>query len=273
MESPPGSMPMVLFLALIVALISSEPAPAQSPEVAAPRAASSPTLLGAGVWSRPAYLGSDERVMSPIPVIRYYGRPWFARTTQGMLEAGARVVFANSLSLGAQLTYEAGRDSKDSDFLTSRGFATMPIGASLGVHAAWDTQLGPAPVTMLVRLRQEVGSDRGAQIDLRSTVGIHSGARLRLGLFGQATWADSESNQSYFGVSASQAAISGLPQFDGERGLVFGASGLLWSYDLSARWMAQGLVESRQLSSALRESPLTQARGNTYASVGVAFRR
>ena len=46
------------------------------------------TLLGAALRSRPDYDGASDQVGDVIPVIRYYGQPWFARTTQGVLEGG-----------------------------------------------------------------------------------------------------------------------------------------------------------------------------------------
>src|SRR5512143_649838 len=71
------------------------------------------TLLGAGVWSRPAYDGSDTSHVVPIPMIRYYGQPWFARTTFGVLEGGARAEVLSGFTLGAQLAYEGGRDRSE----------------------------------------------------------------------------------------------------------------------------------------------------------------
>jgi len=34
------------------------------------------TLLGVGLWSRPAYDGADTNKTTLIPVVRYYGHPW-----------------------------------------------------------------------------------------------------------------------------------------------------------------------------------------------------
>ncbi len=84
-------------------------------------------LVGAGLRARPAYDGSDSQRGELIPVLRYYGRPWFARTTQGVLEGGARVELAPGLNLGVQLAYEGGRAASESGFLRSPS-ACMPNG-------------------------------------------------------------------------------------------------------------------------------------------------
>jgi len=267
----PSLVLLVPMTALLVSAASAVPAPAQAAEATKAPAAKSETVFGVGVWSRPAYVGSDARVLSVIPIIRYYGSPWFARTTQGMLEAGARVAVAGGVSIGAQVAYEVGRDSKDSDFLASRDVTTLPSSASIGVHAGWDTELGPVPLTVLLRYRREAVSERGAQADLRAAIGLHRGAHLRFGLFAQSTWANAESNQAYYGVSAADAGAPGLFAFDSDAGMVYVAAGLPWSYELGSKWMLQGNLEVRQLSAELYRSPLTQMRVNSYASAGLAY--
>src|SRR5262245_46350616 len=76
--------------------------------------------LGAGVRTRPAYDGSAAHETELIPSVRYFGKPWFARTTQGMLEGGARFEVTRALHLGAQLAYEVGRKSSEAVMLPSR---------------------------------------------------------------------------------------------------------------------------------------------------------
>ena len=78
------------------------------------------TLLGAALRSRPAYDGSATQRADIVPVILYYGRPWFARTTQGVLEAGARTELAPGFHAGAQLAYEPGPDNPELNAGVSR---------------------------------------------------------------------------------------------------------------------------------------------------------
>src|SRR3989442_9609752 len=115
------------------------------------------TLLGAGLYSRPKFDGSSKRSLDPIPVVRYSGKPWFARTTQGILEGGGRWQIGKGVAAGAQLAYEAG-----------------PLdhhpGASIGVHLEVDRMLGPVPLNALVRLRQFLPNGRGMEFDARATI-------------------------------------------------------------------------------------------------------
>lgn len=229
------------------------------------------TLLGAGVWSRPAYDGADTSHTVPIPVVRYYGQPWFARTTFGMLEGGARAELLSGFTLGAQLAYEGGRDSTESAFLASHNFSTIAPSLSVGVHAELEKNIGPMPIIALLRYRQDIDGDRGAQTDLRLTAGIYGGARLNAGLFAQTTWANANAAQYYYGISPPQAAASGLAVFNAQSGALFNAEGLLWSFDLDPKWMLLGSFEIRQVRGDALNSPLLQTSSSHYASLGIAY--
>src|SRR2546428_477013 len=157
-------------------------------------------LIGAGLRARPAYDGSDSQRGELIPVLRYYGRPWFARTTQGVLEGGARIELAPGLNLGAQLAYEGGRAASESGFLRSHDVPDIDPGISLGLHAEWDRKLGPVPITLLARVRRHAHADLGAQADLRVTAGIYGEGAILAGVFVQATWANAKSAQSFYGM-------------------------------------------------------------------------
>jgi outer membrane scaffolding protein for murein synthesis (MipA/OmpV family) len=202
-------------------------------------------LFGAGVRTRPKYDGSDDRTVDLIPLIRYYGSPWFARTTQGILEGGARWSMRRGLDVGAQLAYEQGPLDHDP-------------GASLGVHLEGDRTIGRVPLNGLVRLRQHLDSDRGLELDTRGTVGVYGDHGIAAGVFAQATWASEKHFESYYGVR--------------ESGLLFTSLGALASYELTHRWQLVGSIESRRLGDKAAESPIVQRRSGVYASAGLAYR-
>jgi len=200
------------------------------------------TLLGAGARSRPDYDGANSRTVDLIPVVRYYGKPWFARTTQGILEGGARAALARGLEGGVQLAYEQGPRDKDPS-------------ASLGVHLEWDGKLGAAPITLLGRLRSYLDMDRGMQFDLRGTVGVLQSGSAVAGVFVQATFADAENTRAYYGRS--------------ESGHLYTDIGMLGSYDLTREWVLVGSLHLRQLNSDITG---IQKRTGTYASLGAAYK-
>jgi MipA family protein len=222
------------------------------------QAEENPILVGAAIRSRPAYDGSNSQRSDLIPVLRYYGRPWFARTTQGVLEAGARSELAPDFWAGAQIAYEAGRKRSESPFLEARNEPDLDVGMSAGLHLELDRRFGPVPVTFLIRARQHLDADRGGQADLRVTAGVFSRGGLEAGVFGQATWGSENAVRSKYGAP--------------NAGLLFVSAGVLGSYDLSRHWLLVGSFELRALRGEAENSPLAERKSNRYAAAGVAYR-
>lgn len=229
-------------------------------------------LIGGGMRARPAYDGANSNKGEAIPVLRYYGKPWFARTTQGLLEAGARIEPSRGFALGIQIAYEGGRLSSESSFLHRHKVENIKVGASVGVHADYDRNIGPMPVTFLARYRLNTDKDQGAQTDLRISAGIYGGNHFNVALFTQASWADSHLTQTYYGITPQQATVTGFPAFNGASGLLFSSAGLLWSFDLNQEWVLVGGLEARQLRGNAANSPLVEDRSNTYLNAGLAYR-
>ena len=218
------------------------------------------TLIGVAVRSRPAYDGSDSQRTDLIPVLRYFGKPWFARTTQGVLEGGARWALAPSVDAGVQLVYEEGRKTSESDLLRRLGLPDVDPGVSVGAHVEWDFNIGPAPVSLLGRLRQHTDSDRGGQADLRLNVGLHASAGLLVGAFAQATWASSKSVESFYAIN------------NGSSGLLHTSLGVLGSYDFAPHWSAIAGAQARRLHGDAARSPIVESESSFYVNAGLAYR-
>jgi outer membrane scaffolding protein for murein synthesis (MipA/OmpV family) len=165
---------------------------------------------------------------------------------------------ARDLNIGAQLAYEGGRLASESDFLRRNNVPDINPGASFGLHVEWDHTVGPVPVTLLARGRHFADSDRGAQADLRLAAGVFSRGAVNAGVFVQGTWADSKSNQSFYGVAGS--------------GTLYASGGLLWGVDLGREWIVVGNLEARRLQGDAAHSPLAERRSNHYASASLAYR-
>ena len=218
------------------------------------------TLVGVAVRSRPAYDGSESQRTDLIPVLRYYGKPWFARTTQGVLESGARWALTPGLDAGVQLAYEEGRKKSESSLLQKLNLADVDPGASIGAHLEWDSKIGPAPISVLGRVRQHADTDRGAQAYLRLNVGVHGNGGLIVAAFVQATWASSKSIDSFYAIN------------NADSGLLHASLGLLGSYDFSRHWSAVAGAQGRRLHGDATRSPIVERRSNYYANAGLAYR-
>jgi outer membrane scaffolding protein for murein synthesis (MipA/OmpV family) len=229
------------------------------------------SLFGPGLRYRPAYDGSRSQSAELVPVIRHFGDHWFVRSTQGVGEAGLRTAIVPGLHAGAQLAYEPGRKTSESAFLRNHQIDDIGAGVSAGLQLEWDYSVGPVPMTLLARVRQNVDSDRGAQMDLRFTTGAFHKGRFNAGIFAQATWADTKSTTSLYGIAPQQSVLTGLPAFQPGSGLLFTSVGLLWAVDLNPKWMVLGSLERRRLSGNVSRSPLVERPLNIYISAGVAY--
>ena len=203
------------------------------------------TLVGAGLRSRPDYDGSSGRKTDFIPVIRHYGSRWFARTTQGILEAGMRDTLDKDFWAGVQLAYEP-------------EIAEVNAGLSAGLHLEWDRNIGRVPANFLMRARQHLDTDRGGQADLRLTVGLLARSGFLAGAFGQATWGTKDASASRYGPR--------------NAGLLYTSLGLLGSFELGPRWLLVGSLERRDLRDEVADSAIVEKTSNYYASAGIAYR-
>ena len=216
------------------------------------------TIIGAAIRSRPAYDGSSSQVTDLIPQLRYYGKLWFARTTQGILEGGIRNELAPEFWAGAQIAYEAGRKKSEAPFLETLGEPDIKTSASVGLHLEWDRHFGRMPVSFLIRARQNFDADLGGQADLRVNLGVFQRWGLEGAVFTQATWGTANALHSRFEGSHS--------------GLIFMSAGFLAGYDVTRHWLIVGSFELRKLYDQAADSVLTERTTNHYASAGLAYR-
>lgn len=233
-------------------------------------------LVGPGVRARPAYDGSAAELPQFVPVLRLMGEPWFLRTTQDVLEGGWRTPLVparvSGLHMGVQLAYEPGRKTFESAFLQRYKLPDVSRGTSAGVQLEWEQRLGIVPVTVLARLRQHTDLARGAQLDVRSNIGVFRSGPFGAAVYFEGIWATARSAGAFYDVSAQQAAVSGLPAFAASGGLLSGIEGLGWRWDLGPDWVAVGGIEARRLAGSVVHSPLVQQATNVYAVLGLAYR-
>ena len=110
------------------------------------------------------------------------------------------------------------------------------------------------------------------QADLRFTAGVYRGGAITAAVFVQGTWANSKSNQSFYGITPGESASTGLPAYSAGSGLLHAGGGLLWGVDLSREWIVVGNLEGRRLHGDAARSPLAERTSNYYASASLAYR-
>jgi outer membrane protein len=189
-----------------------------------------------------------------------------------MLEGGWRTRPYGAWVFGAQVAYEDGRVADDSAFLKRHRFDDLDPGASVGVHAEGDWRIGAMPLNALVRYRQNIDSDQGAQANLRLTAGILSRWRVEAGAFEQFTWANTKSTRSYFSLTPQQSIITGLPAYNAGSGLRYVQLGLIGAVILSEHWLIPWGASMQRMQGDAGDSPIVRDRTNWSANAGVAYR-
>ena len=229
------------------------------------------SLLGPALRFQPAYDGSAQQRWQMVPVLRYFGTYWFARSTQDILETGLRMQLMPGLHVGAQLAYEPGRLQAEAPFLRTHELPDIDPGSSLGAHLEWDHFFGSCPVTLLLRARRFTDVRRGTQVDTRISAGMLRLGAFATALFAETTWANAQSIKSMYGVNARQADVSGLPEFNAGGGLLSVNMGIGWRWNLWRNWVLVGDVEVHRLVNSVARSPLVERRANSYEVLGVAY--
>ena len=204
------------------------------------------------------YLGSDQTETQVFPYLsleNVKGFDFFGTTlSYRLIETGTgEGLRAWSLRAGPSIGWQSGRDSDDS--LTLTGFED--IDGSLPIGGYIRSTVGP------VGLRLDAGQDViGGHDGLRVDASI--GTFLPLGkLFIRpsisAHWADNTHNESFFGVSANQAAASGLTQFDASSGIYGYSAGILSWVEFNEKYALTFIGNYRWFTDEATDSPILNA--------------
>ena len=220
-------------------------------------------LLGA---VHPDYAGSDDYETSLAP---YFRINWKDTIVFGGRSLRARFYNHAGLSLGPLARLRGGRDEDDNKDL--RGLGDDDRALELGGFLRYRT----GPYRLRLNAVQDVaGGHNGAVVEMGAGLQVPFDRPWFL-LMGKATWADQDYTNSYFGISARQAAGSGLRPFRASAGIRD------VGFSLSSRlplWRGLALVavlNYERLLGDAADSPLTAGLGDANqlsASTGLIYR-
>ncbi len=256
--------------------------------------AESSLVLGLGVGATPDYIGSDDYDAIPVPVLKYdwSGSAGSAPTSGfkgelGLIDASAG--FPNGLDVGvARLStpsrhftlrlgggYRFGRDADDNDALHGMGDVDGQAIArvTLASEPANARGLG---IFYGVKYEADVTDEtNGDTFTFFAGDKFALTPKATLTITGRTQWADADYMQSYFGVSASQAARSGNRRFDANSGFADAGLEARLNYALTDHWMLFGSFGYSRLLGDAADSPLVDGEGSANqfrATTGVAYR-
>jgi outer membrane protein len=204
--------------------------------------------LGLGVAYVPTFQGADGYRMVPLPSIDISIGRFFVNLRNGV---GLKVVETRNVTLGASLSWTPGYRGRDvpdgigrlSTGLGARAFGSLSgggfiatLGATQGLAGGTGGLIADASLSRPVMLTR--------QLFVIPTVGI--------------TWANEQHQDRYFGINASQALASGLPEYHLDPGSKDASASITLNYRMTPRLNLTLSGGSTVLLGDAKDSPLVE---------------
>jgi outer membrane scaffolding protein for murein synthesis (MipA/OmpV family) len=221
--------------------------------------------IGGGALYAPTYLGSDRYDVDPIPLfdLRYADRV-FLSTRDGLglnlLEPGS------NWRAGPVVKYRMARDQDDDRAL--RGMGDVDAAGEAGGYVHYDLR----PFTMGAELRQGFGGHDGVIGDLFVTWSTRLSDSLLLTVGPKATMASRDFTETYFGVTAAQAARTGYRAYAPDGPFMSYGLGASLRYRVNDYLSLGGFAGIDRIAGDAADSPLVDQAGSpTQARLGLTL--
>ena len=259
--TPPNRWPVALLTAVALGATHAPLARAWGNLllIEAPPAATT-FAAGPSLWRLPDYPGATRSRTSLLPGLDYASSSGvFASTDTGV---GWNFSQRKSTQAGVRLWPQFGRSASD----VQAGLGG--IGPRLQVeafanHAPWEVLLLQSGLLYGAGLHHD-----GVQMEIGATTGVPIGPDL-LGIGVSATYANRAYRQSYYGVTAAQAAASGLPQQAFASGLNDTSLTVSIEHKFDGRWRLSAQWIRVLLSPSIAATPIGVGRRPQVATVSL----
>ncbi|MFT6878263.1 MAG: outer membrane protein [Granulosicoccus sp.] len=223
--------------------------------------------LAVGSVSAPAYLGADTQQLSAVPSFNInYADRFFASISNA---AGYNLINANGWRAGPIAKYDFGRlENGDNPLLIGGDETTELMGlgdldgaAEIGGFLEYTYQR----VTGKIEARQAMGGHDGmiAEVALNYNGSIQLlGKKAYYGIGPELIFGDENYNSAYFGVTPSQAASSGLSEYDAGTGLVSYGLDFSLFVPIDQHVSVIGFAKYARLAADAEKSSLVAERGS-----------
>ncbi|WP_339107429.1 MipA/OmpV family protein [Thioclava sp. GXIMD4216] len=210
--------------------------------------------LGAGVSVSPEYPGSDDYTAGPDMVFRIHALQY------GGLTYGNPDPYAEKSGLGVSgsFRYIGKRDSSDYDELA--GLSDVDASLEMGLGLSYDTDY----YKVYSDVRYGVIGHNTWVGEVGADLKLHPTERLTLTMGPRAFWGTERYAQTYYGVSAAEAAASAaaggsLTAFDPDGGFLSAGVEFGAKYRFDGGWGVEGSVRYDKLMNDAKDSPITKA--------------
>lgn len=220
--------------------------------------------LGVNVGIHPAYPGARRYGPTAMPdaSINYKNR-----LSLGPDGLSLNILSVPGLSFGPVIGFMEGRDHKDAARLSGMGDIQPAI--ALGGFVRW--RQGPYEIAAI--LRQAVThSNYGLQASLRGNYHVRMSRDVELAFGPDLDFGNAHYEQTWFGVSQSQSAASGLAAYRAHGGLQDAGAHVRLSWHATPRWTLRTYAGAKQLLLDAADSPIVERQTEYSAGVGAGYR-
>jgi len=220
-------------------------------------------IVGAGGIYEPEYEGSGDFKVQPVPFVVFSYGEWLEIDPTGVTVTALQ---HEGFALAAKVGYEGGRDEDDADRL--EGLGDIDFAATVGAKASynWNGFEIYASIDQTISGSESLIGTFGAEYQAPVT------ERLILGAGVEAVVANDKHMESYFGVTAAQAARSGLAEYKAEAGLKRVNVSASAIYMLNENWLVRGEAGVGFLTGDAADSPIVEEKTQPSASLFVGYK-
>ncbi len=220
--------------------------------------------LGVGGALAPTFEGSDRYHVSPVPLVSITYKDMISLSTNGL----NAYWHTGDLRIGAGLTYNPGRTDSKEDGLFGSGDDRLQgmgdIDGALGLKAFASYRLWMVDFSAAVT--KYTGDDNdGVVVDLGLAAPFKLTSGFTLTPHVGATWANQDYMQTFFGVTAAQAASSGFARYDADAGFKDIRAGVDANYRFDEHWFLSVRADVKRLTGDAAKSPIS------YSDTGVTL--
>lgn len=228
-------------------------------------------FIAAGAGVAPAFEGSDEYDAIPL----FFGSLDWRGTHTELRGLGFSVdLLGNSqLDIGPIFNYRVERDSSDGSGRVRR-LEDVDGAAELGGFIGYrfgGKRHGDEQIEMNLSAVQDVSDTHdGLLITGHVAYAALRTRALSIHVDAQTTWADEDYQRTYFGISPSNAARSGLRVYGPDSGFRDVTAGVTFAHQFNDRWGALLRVSATRYVGDTADSPIVRAGSKTVGLIGVA---
>jgi outer membrane protein len=218
--------------------------------------------IGGSASRRPAYEGAKDYKVYPAPLfaLHYLWLPGLGEVKDGRPKEG--------FSVSPSLRFIAKRNSDD--YAALRGLNDVDASYELGGRFAYTFGM----FRPWVAVRYGFGGYEGTVGEAGFDVVVRPSAETEVTFGPRASFASRDYMQTYFGVTAPEAARSGMSAYSPSAGLKGAGAEVIGRYQFTPQWAVIGSVAFERLLGDAADSPIAKAGDENQftAKLGLSYR-